>query len=164
MYTSVRHRLIPTLKISLTGSETKTAIEENHQESRRFLTDFTQPGMQDIIVANVVAVAKCGIFDGVFFDWFGEDGEVLVDEHPPYEGFYSLEEEQRAKDTILQRIREAVRDDFLIIINTGRSKIPRRAWGINGTFMETRVYPTISGDLNVDPNEEPYTREKIQRN
>ena len=124
-------------------------------ESRRFLTDFTQPGMQDIIVANVVAVAKCGIFDGIFFDWFGEDGEVLVDDHPPYEGFYSLEEEQRAKDTILQRIREAVRDDFLIIINTGRSKIPRRAWGINGTFMETGI-PAIGRD-----RDNGYTRKKI---
>ena len=127
---------------------------------RRFLTDFTQPGMQDIIVANAVAVAKCGLFDGIFFDWFGEDGEVLVDEHPPYEGFYSLEEEQRAKDTILQRIREAVRDDFLIIINTGRSKIPRRAWGINGTFMET--LRDNQWDLNVDPNEEPYTHEGLK--
>ena len=124
-------------------------------ESRRFLTDFTQPGMQDIIVANVVAVAKCGIFDGVFFDWFGEDGEVLVQDHPPYEGFYSLEEEQRAKDTILQRIREAVRDDFLIIINTGRSKNPHRAWGINGTFMETGI-PAIGRD-----HAKAYTREKI---
>ena len=124
-------------------------------EARRFLTDFTQPGMQDIIVANVVAVAKCGIFDGVFFDWFGEDGEVLVDDHPPYEGFYSLEEEQRAKDTILQRIREAVRDDFLIIINTNRKKIPRRAWGINGTFMETGI-PAIGRD-----RDNGYTREKI---
>ena len=127
---------------------------------RRFLTDFTQPGMQDIIVANAVAVAKCGLFDGIFFDWFGEDGEVLVDDHPPYEGFYSLEEEQRAKDTILQRIREAVRDDFLIIINTGRSKIPRRAWGINGTFMET--LRDNQWDLNVDPNEEPYTHEGLK--
>ena len=102
------------------------------------LTDFTQPGMQDIIVQQAIAVAKCGLFDGIFFDWFGEDGNVLVNEHTtPREVFYTLEEEQKAKDNILQRIRAQVRDDFLIIINTNRKKIPRRAWGINGTFMET---------------------------
>ena len=128
---------------------------------QRFLTDFTQPGMQDIIVANAVAVAKCGIFDGIFFDWFIEHDNVLVsDEMNVYERFYSLEEEQRAKDTILQRIRAAVRDDFLIIINTNRSKIPRRAWGINGIFMET--LRDNQWDLNVDPNEEPYTHEGLK--
>ena len=96
-----------------------------------FLTDFTQPGMQDIIVQHAIAVAKCGLYDGIFFDWFAEaDFSVLG-------GRYSYEVEQQAKDTILQRIREAVRDDFLIIVNTNRYKIPRRAWGINGTFMET---------------------------
>ncbi len=94
------------------------------------LTDFTQPGMQDIVVGYAVAVAECGLFDGIFFDWFAEWGTVL-------HGYYSYEEEQRAKDKILQRIRAQVRDDFLIIINTNRTKIPRRAWGINGTFMET---------------------------
>ncbi len=94
------------------------------------LIDFTQPGMQDRVVQQAVSVAKCGLFDGIFFDWFAEWGTVL-------EGYYSYEEEQQVKDNILQRIRDAVRDDFLIIINTNRSKIPRRAWGINGTFMET---------------------------
>ena len=103
------------------------------------LTDFTQPGMQDIIVQQAVAAAKCGLFDGIFFDWFGENGTVLVSPDPDSwdEGHIGVEEEQQAKDNILQRIRAQVRDDFLIIINTNRKKIPRRAWGINGTFMET---------------------------
>ena len=103
------------------------------------LTDFTQPGLQDIIVQQAIAVAECGLFDGIFFDWFAEDGPVLVSANPDSwdEGHIGVEEEQQAKDKILQRIRAQVRDDFLIIINTGRTKIPRRAWGINGTFMET---------------------------
>ena len=117
------------------------------------LTDFTQPGMQDIVVGHAVAVAECGLFDGIFFDWFGEDGNVLVNEHAtPREVFYTLEEEQQAKDNILQRIRAQVRDDFLIIINTNRKKIPRRAWGINGTFMET-----------LRDNDRGYTREGIKQ-
>ena len=38
----------------------------------KFLIDFTQPGTQDMIVQQAVAVAKCGLFDGLFFDWFAE--------------------------------------------------------------------------------------------
>ena len=116
------------------------------------LTDFTQPGMQDIIVEQAVAVAECGLFDGIFLDWFAEDDNVLVEERPTeYKRYYTLEEEQQAKDTILQRIRAAVRDDFLIMMNTGRHKIPRRAWGINGVFLETlqdtrKGLPVFEGD------------------
>ena len=99
-------------------------------ELDNYFTDFTQPGMQEIIIQQAVAVAKCGLYDGIFFDSFAETHLVL-------HGYYSYEEEQRAKDIILQRIRDTVRDDFLIIINSNRFKIPRRAWGINGIFMET---------------------------
>ena len=118
------------------------------------LTDFTQPGMQDIIVEQAVAVAKCGLFDGIFFDWFAEEGgAVLVGTDPSSweDGYVGYEAEQQAKDTILRRIRAAVRDDFLIMVNTGRHKIPRRAWGINGVFLETlqdtrKGLPVVEGD------------------
>ena len=118
-----------------------------------FLIDFTQPGMQDIIVEQAVAVAKCGLFDGIFFDWFAEGGAVLVGTDPSSweDGYVGYEAEQQAKDTILRRIRAAVRDDFLIMVNTGRHKIPRRAWGINGVFLETlqdtrKGLPVVEGD------------------
>ena len=106
-----------------------------------FLTDFTQLGMQEIIIHQAVAVAKCGLYDGIFFDWFAEDSTILfsqgVEDTEGDHHYYSNDVEQQAKDNILQGIRDAVRDDFLIIINTNRHIIPRRAWGINGTFMET---------------------------
>ena len=53
------------------------------------------------------------------------------------EGYVGFEAEQRARDIILTRVREAVREDFLILVNTNRRKIPRTGWAINGTFMET---------------------------
>ena len=96
----------------------------------KFLIDFTQPRTQDFLVQKALAVAECGLFDGLMFDWFAEHFNVLPN-------YYSYEEVQRAKDAILKRIRAAVRDDFLIVINSNRNKMPRRAWGINGTFMET---------------------------
>ena len=102
-----------------------------------YLTDFTQPAMQDMIVQQAIAVAKCGLFDGIFLDRFAEGARTLYEEEYPHKRFYNLEEEQRAKDNIIQRIRAAVREDFLIIANYNREKIRRRAWGINGSFMET---------------------------
>ena len=31
-----------------------------------FLIDFTQPVLQDILIQKALAVAKCGLYDGVF--------------------------------------------------------------------------------------------------
>ena len=101
-----------------------------------FLLDFTHPGQQDIIVQQVLAVAQCGLYDGIFLDWWTENGAVLADDQVE-EGYKGYESEQRARDTIIQRIRAGVGDDFLIIVNTNRRKIPRTGWAINGTFMET---------------------------
>ncbi|RKU33295.1 hypothetical protein C6499_01600 [Candidatus Poribacteria bacterium] len=101
-----------------------------------FLLDFTHPGQQDIIVQQAVAVAQCGLYDGIFLDWWDEDNLVLGTGQK-VDGYRENEAEQRARDTILQRIRAGVGDDFLIIVNTNRRKIPRTGWAINGTFMET---------------------------
>lgn len=102
---------------------------------RSFLLDFTHSGQQDIIVQQVLAVAQCGLYDGIFLDWWDEDNHVLGNDW--VDSYRGNEAEQRARDTILQRIRAGVGDDFLIIANTNRRKIPRTGWAINGTFMET---------------------------
>ena len=112
------------------------------------ITDFTQPGMQDIIVQQATAVAQCGLFDGIYFDWFHEHLDVLPN-------YYSLEEELRAKDDIFQRIRAAVPDNLLVLIGTNRARIPRKAWGTNGTFMET--LRDKERGLSVGINDGPYT-------
>ena len=94
-----------------------------------FWLDYTHSDIIDITVQRALAVAKCGLYDGVFFDHWS-DGPRLA----PYR---TLEEERVAKDTILKRIRAEVGDDFLIMVNTNRDKIPRWAEHVNGTFMET---------------------------
>ena len=125
--------------------------------SNAFLTDFTKPGMQDIIVQQAVAVAKCGLYDGIFFEWFKDHGAVLTNHEINWstEGYVGDKAEQEAKDIILERIRAAVRDDFLIFVNTNRDRIPRRAWGINGLFMET--LRDKERGLSVGINDGPYT-------
>ena len=100
--------------------------------------DFTKPIVVDKIVEEAIAVSKCGLYDGIFFDWWTESGPVLANNETGWsEGYVGFEAEQRSRDIILSRIREAVREDFLILVNTNRRKIPRTGWAINGTFMET---------------------------
>lgn len=103
------------------------------------LLDFTKSIVIDKIVEEAIAVSKCGLYDGIFFDWWTENGPVLatIGEGDWSEGYVGFEAEQRARDIILTRIREAVPEDFLILANTNRGKIPRTGWAINGTFMET---------------------------
>ena len=104
-----------------------------------FLMDFTHPDVQDIIVQQAIAVAKCGLYDGIFLDWWREDWIVL-------KGYRTYEEEQQARDVIIQRIRAAVGDDFLIWVNPNRSKPLRAMPYINGLFMETVRYDDYALD------------------
>ena len=101
-----------------------------------FLLDFTHPGQQDIIVQQALAVAQCGLYDGIFLDWWDEGQPVLRGDWSKG-GYRENEAEQRARDTIIQHIRTGVGDDFLIIVNANRRKILRTGPYINGTFMET---------------------------
>ena len=97
-----------------------------------FLIDFTQPEVQDYFVEQAIEIAKCGLFDGIFLDWWRDDWRDSSEAH------YYAYDVSEAAITMLRRIREGVsRDDFLIIVNTNRTKIPRSAPYVNGTFMET---------------------------
>ena len=62
------------------------------------LLDFTQPETQEWIIEHVLAVAECGLFDGIFLDHWSA--------HPRLKGYRSLEEEHTARDTLLRRIRQ----------------------------------------------------------
>ena len=106
------------------------------------LLDFTHPAVQDHIVAQAIAVDKCGLYDGIFFGYWSEEWTVLGD-------FRTMEQEQRARDIIIQRIRANTRPDFLIMGNTNDRIIPRTAPYINGGFMETVIpFSQIDPKLN----------------
>ena len=99
------------------------------------MIDFTLPAAQDWIVENVKAGARCGLFDGIVFDWYKEDGSMLST--PTGQQLRSTRVQIDALLSILQRIREYAGDDFLITVNSNRSKIPISAPYVNGLFMET---------------------------
>ncbi len=105
-----------------------------------YLIDFRIPEVQDIIVQQAISVSECGLFDGIQFDaWTEGEWRFLVDRFGDGSRRYysTLEEEQEARTSILQRIRANVPDDFLIICNSNQSKLPASAPYINGSFMET---------------------------
>ena len=124
-------------------------------ESPAYLMDFTDSFVQDRIVQQAIAVSKCGLYDGIFFDYWSETWPVLTgrDSNSVRRIWRGMEAEQRARDTILQRIRAETRPNFLIMGNTNIEIIPRTAPSVNGGAMETvmpadRDLQNIEKDLN----------------
>ena len=97
------------------------------EQYRNLLIDFTHPIAQDIIVDQVIAIAESGLWDGILFNHWDEKGVVL-------EGYHTDAAEQKARKSILQRIRAAVEDDFLIIVG-GSGKLSFGAPYINGIIL-----------------------------
>ena len=116
-----------------------------------YYIDFTKPETIDFIVQQAVAVARCGLFDGVVFDWWTDYHAILKDRsqggRTPVHG---IQVEQNARDEILRRIRAEVPEDFIIIGNGNRKKNMRTAWACNGSTMELgtrlswRIHPCRS--------------------
>ena len=115
------------------------------------LIDMRLPEVQDIIVQQAVAVSTCGLYDGIMFDWWPGAPFTLTS----YNADGSLRARERVEEnitlSIIQRIRRAVPDDFLVLCNRNEHKLPLSAPYINGSFMET--FPN-------DP-EKAYTRADI---
>ena len=92
--------------------------------------DFTNPAVQERILSEVRAVNRCGFFDGILFDWWNDNSQVL--------GKYRTRaQENQARDTIIRRVRAETRPDFLVFVNAGPHILPLTGPFVNGTFMET---------------------------
>lgn len=93
--------------------------------------DFTHSAVvQERVIQQAIEVAKCGIFDGIAIGHWTKGHQ--------FERYNkTLEEEHAARDRIIQSIRDAVDDDFLIVVTTTDMTIPRHAEYINGLFMGT---------------------------
>ena len=98
------------------------------------LLNFLKPEVQDLIAKRIVAVERCGLYDGVHLDQWS-DGINL---HRNARWFPVPDEDiLQARLNILRSVREQVREDFLIVVNGGIEKIAHYADYINGSFMET---------------------------
>ena len=102
-----------------------------------YLIDFTNPDMQNLMVKQVVALDKSGLFDGIMLDWWNEDyatSPIAVDDWSAT--ILTREAELEARLSILRKIRAAVSEDFLILVNANMRQIPKSASYVNGLFME----------------------------
>ena len=118
------------------------------------LLDFTLPETQAFVLDQIRAIKACGLFDGIFFDHWGE-GNTLMESRTGR----TTAEEHIARDRIIQEARAIVGDDMLIMVNTGENKIPRWAEYINGTFMET--HPMRVEEVEGMPIHLGYTRANL---
>ena len=98
------------------------------------LVNLSHPDVQRRIVDKAVAVSRCGLYDGIFFDGWNE----LYGRQPG---------DLPAMATILRTIRDRVRSDFIIMVNTNRYKTPVSMPYINGLFLESGV--PFDGDVEV---------------
>ena len=80
--------------------------------------DLNHPGWQQRMIDIAVTIDQCGLYDGIFIDGWGSG-------------------DWRGHVAILKGIRERVRDNFLIMVNTNDNQAPTSAPYINGLFMET---------------------------
>ena len=91
------------------------------------LMNLNHPGWQQRVIDQVAAIDQCGLYDGLFIDGWSEW-------HNERRG------QLQGQVAILKGIRERVRDNFLIMVNTNDWQAPASAPYINGLFMET-VFP-----------------------
>ena len=100
-----------------------------------FLINFLKPKVQDLLAKRIIAVARCGLYDGVMLDRFNNHGVGSARRR----WFHLATDEEiiQAYLNIFRAVRAQVREDFLILINANRSKATYYAKYVNGTFMET---------------------------
>ena len=112
------------------------------------LIDFTHPDVQDRIVQQAIAVSKCGLYDGIFFDHWNDHHPILADFDAGrnWQVFRGLEAENQARLNMMQRIRAATRPDFLIMGNVNYHTLPITGPYVNGGFMETIMPGGFTGD------------------
>ena len=108
------------------GNIVKNAFNEH-------LINFLKPEVQDLIVKRIVAVARCGLYDGVMMNGFFLNGAGFLGRH-----LYAATDEEiiTATENILRAVRSQVRDDFLILINTHRTQATRYTEYVNGSFID----------------------------
>ena len=109
-----------------------------------YYIDFLKPHVQDKLIERIVAIAGCGLFDGIMIDGFAHNATGFVGR-----SYYNVTDEEIVSATtrVLSEVRSQVRDDFLILVNAGMSKATAYTEHVNGSFMET-------GEDN--PNERPH--------
>ncbi len=96
--------------------------------------DVVKPYVQDILIEQIVGIAKSGLYDGISIDGFVNDGAGFIGRelHPATD-----EEIRAAYKRILHEARLRVPADFLMLANAGIQKPVSFTEYVNGSFIET---------------------------
>jgi len=98
------------------GPEDRTLTWQNADSWRLDLSDW---GFQKSVADKAAAMVNSGVVDGVVLDWWDER------DFPD------------ARRSLIQKIRSAIGDEALIVVNTNHRRIPLAAPYVNGAYMET---------------------------
>ena len=111
-----------------------TSGEIIRNANNEYLINFLNPEVQELLIKRIIALERCGFYDGVFLDGFNANFTGFLGrwDYP-----VTNEEIIQVMLNILREVRSQVREDFLILVNTNRTKATRFAEYVNGTFMET---------------------------
>jgi hypothetical protein len=103
-----------------------------------YAIDLRIEEVQDLIVEQAISVSRCGLYDGIMFDTWADGGMILIgmDQNGTIHVYDSVDGSVRL--SIIERIREAVPEDFLILVNSNWDKLPLSIPYINGGMMETQ--------------------------
>ena len=106
--------------------------------SNGYAIDLRMEEVQDLIVARAISVSRCGLYDGIMFDGWGDEGRSIigVDQNGTRLVYDSISASESL--SMLERIREGVPEDFLILVNSNWDKLPLSIPHINGGLLESR--------------------------
>ena len=100
-----------------------------------YLINFLKPEVQELLAKRIIAVARCGLYDGVLLDGAGANGGNRF----VGRGFHTATNAEitQAMRNILGAVRANTRDDFLIVVNSNDNIVEGYPELVNGNFMET---------------------------
>lgn len=117
--------------------EADGSVQRNTVAWPEYNFNILLPEVQELLVNRIVGIAECGLYDGIFIDGFFNQGAGY-----DYNDTASAPELIEAHAKVLEGVRERVREDFLILVNANRTKLPRHKAYVNGAFMElNKDYP-----------------------
>jgi hypothetical protein len=93
-------------------------------EGNYYLLDWHSSAFRDQVARQAQIVVRSGVVDGIFLDW------------------WSSQEEDADRLSLLREIRQAIGPDALIVVNSGRTMPMGSAPYINGLYMETTIPST----------------------
>lgn len=91
------------------------AREIGWEEGQYYLLDFSNPEYQEHIAQQSKNAIRSGVVDGIMLDWWIDNDDRIA---------------------LIKKVRKAIGEDALILVNSNDRQIPRSAPYVNGLFME----------------------------